>query len=429
MRDVLEALVGQQRNPVAFVRRMRVYPHAVWWPAWGLHAGMFLGSLGLLVWLGRGNAAARNQLALNVSAVWLLAQLLCTFPIMASVGPAQFWLLYTYSPFFIIMLLGSGLSALDPRWFPVVAGGLPFAVGKLVADAGALWVYRQAQEHAQARQRERPGGLPAELPALVWQRQSRRLRLLGAAAIVGALLYLYPETAPQTVGDYGLFAVALLSGVTGALSLEATALAWVGVPPARWDAEAQQWRVTYVGRTALVVPPARLDAVANDAAALIALLRDGPLGPALRRRLQRHAPPHLARLALVLSVQEGGGAALRYLARAWPPDARARAEFYAALAEEAARPNDLRRWLHVFAHQLPAPARLTIQEPVSADTLNLLHKALLTYTCIPELLEAIQALRQIEQLTAATTPSAWPAQLRRRMEQHHAQLCPQEARQ
>jgi hypothetical protein len=136
---------------------------------------------------------------------------------------------------------------------------------------------------------------------------------------------------------------------------------------------------------------------------------------------------HSHHLVINLSLQAGGATILTYLKSAFPSTWRSFFDLYITLAQEAAKPIDLQRWLTVLPDQ-------AVSSPGSDDVSALLphiRRALLAYTdqaaAIEPLLVALkQSLAHQHQLTPplnlAQLPLSWPVALLIQLEQHHRRL-------
>ncbi|HQE91289.1 MAG TPA: hypothetical protein PLH19_00250 [Anaerolineae bacterium] len=441
----LDALIDQQRDPVAFLHGLRCYRRRLWWPAWGIRAGAWAALsavLGIIAWL---TPTKWDLLLAPILILPLMTQILCAL-LITILGEAQFWLLYAYSPLLILMGWLWGLGSLSPlgTWLGLQVGFI-FYVGKLIADGCTMWVHRQLEEVQDEQQRHRGTCLPITATVMpAWQR-ARKIRVWAAVGLSVVILYIYHALPAQelcgysTCGEEILILHAIISvgaGMFGCLGLDATLLAILKAKPALCFT-AGQWQPTYIGRVALWTPMRYIHrlflserALSDQSYMMCTLLTQGYLGPVVRRVCRSWSAMHLQQLLVALSMQEGGSAVIRYLLPSLPPSLQTVGAFYAHLADEALKPPDLQCWLHVLTAYFPS----TIMPDDGFETsaillLSQVRDALLTVTATPELTQTLRRMcRLITQWRAATllsettsTPS-WPSMLLWRLEQHQKRL-------
>jgi hypothetical protein len=219
-------------------------------------------------------------------------------------------------------------------------------------------------------------------------------------------------------------AVAALAGVVGCLHLDVSLLAWLWRPSlVRFDRQRGQWRATFAGRSALFVPSELIRRVlqsslstSDKGAALLALLQQGYVGPAVRRASKALSLEQAHRLILHLSLQEGGATVVRYLEPALSQSLHSTLACYAALATEAAKPLDLQRWVMVLTHHLSPHAGNALHvEAEGLEVLSEVRGALLAFS--PAVVDAaIDSLRRLVRSLYNLSPTAtskeeWGAQL------------------
>lgn len=435
LHTIRDALIGQQLDPRAFLQKQQAYPRRIYWPAWGLRAGVFVAAIGILIVSARPLNTDQAQMMIAMALLmWFFISILGAVSI-STLGLAQFWFLWTYSPCSSALILLAGLSAHPGIWRAALLLELPFYLGKFSVIAGSLWAQQRCQKQADDAQRQRPGGVTAQLPALTFWRGARRLRWLGALLVSSMVIYFYPVIPAQALPGGELIgpfvhtlylALSLSAGIAGALGLDATLLAALSNRPvARWDTQSQRWHVTYVGRNALLVPHkcwlTVLAAEEQRNGAILALLQQGDLGPALRRACKQLAPADLERLLFELSLQAGGGAVVEYLQKACPAELQPWAAFYAALAREAAKPGNLQGWVQVFAREYPEDAWHSAI--ITPEALARLRQVLLAPT--PEARDIAAATQDLRRITSKPQPAAqaaWPQAMWQYLEQRQAQF-------
>ena len=438
-------LTWQQVDPVAFLQALRASPHKVWWTAWGARAGMLAGAMGSLFVIAHFTGADWEPMIGTALIVSLAVQTLCGFLIIL-LGQAQFWMLYAYAPLLvgIAFLCGLGTHFDFWRWLGLQIG-LPFYVGRLVAHAGAVWVFQKHEALRSEHDRMRSGGITARLPELSWQSRVRTMRLFATALLSFVILYLYLALPVQgrsawSLSDTAMRAIYMLlsivAGAAGSLGLDATALAVeFAAPPGRFTAQ-HHWRTTYIGRAALFLPArclhftfaSTVPAMAQGAA-ILTLLRHTGLAPVVRRAYRQISPSHRHQLLICLSLQPGGADAIQYLLPTLDASLRSMGECYAALAIEAARPTDLQRWIHVLE---TCPSSVVVGPELEAFPLYVLraaHDALLSFKNSAEVssvLDSLQTLRDnvhtADGCDAAMPDGAWPAALWLHLKQHQERL-------
>jgi hypothetical protein len=442
---VCDALVGQQYNPVAFLRKMQCYPHRLWWPAWGIRAGTLIALLVLMTILAWVTCADWRTLVAPVLLLPLITQMLCA-PAISILGEAQFWFLYAYSPPLLFIAWLGGLGALWPAgtWLGIQVGFV-FYVGRLFSDSCTLWVHQQMEEAHHEQQRRRGEYLSAVPVAMTAWLRARKIRLWAAPILSSLIFYMYYALPAQILWGYRTFGeeirlwhalISIGAGLAGCLGFDATLLALLkAIPPVSLSAD--HWQATYVGRVAMWTPMRytrcafSLEPSLSDQSRIICtLFTQGYLGPVIRQAFRTLPTQHLQQPLMALSVQEGGGAILRYLRPALPLSMQPIGTLYANLADEATKPPDLQRWLHVLTAQFPAITTPNDSFTTSVIlTLTQVRDALLSVKTAPELTQAIQHMHQfIAQLRTTTLLSettqmlSWPSMLLWHLEQHQKRL-------
>ncbi|MBX3013630.1 MAG: hypothetical protein KF832_19065 [Caldilineaceae bacterium] len=435
----------QQRDPVAFFQRIaQVGGWRVLWPTRLLV--IVIGVL-LLPWIDYLVRGDRWGVVATVLALCGLAFINGFVMIFSSpIGGlrAGVWLTYlTLYHLSLPQLVMIGLCALAPLpWLRVWGGwalGLPLLVGISLVDTGALLVYQSALHQRERRARLRQGGPPADLPELSRHRLAGIARWLLAALLSTGALVLW-----WIYGQEAFFvSLALWATAVGCIRLESTLLAAVGWPLVYFDDQQQRWRATYVGRTALWVPPPALKRqlavpAAQAAEIILGLFQESCLGLCIQRHCRQRPLPQLQPILLQLSLQEGGAAILTFLGRRLAtPAARRLVAQYALLASEAAKPMDLQRWLWCLPTKVDAAKVDAAAEPEEAlmQRLGLVRSALLQYQAQPVMTEAYQALQPFVHSLALRSPDlqdvqthasklAWPLALFVCLEEHQRQLTP-----
>ncbi len=436
---IIEALLQQHRDPIAFLENQKNSPHRIWRPAWLLRGGMIAGLFILLgmvaVFSGHRWGEMVGYAILSLTILLILSSL----SIMIT-HQAQFWLLYVYSPPALLAALLCGLTPLSKIWLIIGWGiGLPFLVGALISDTGTLWVHKQLGEITHERARQRTGGVISALPALIFWRQVRLARLSLAILTIPIILWLF-----NSEQEALLCGLIISSVLIGCLHLDATALSWVrDFPLVRFNPQQGQWRTTYIGRSALFVPLRRIRRLIaspvsfSEASAIIpVLLREGCLGPPIRRSVRELSPDQAQSLILHLSLREGGAAAIEYLKPAFPQLLHKMTDCYGSLATEAAKPPDLQRWIAVLTNRCAGVAGIAAGCDID---LNKIRDALVSHqhtdtidTAITELQSFIQSLyNTTPQITAKdaqqsaqlkTFPLSWPVALQFHLKRHRRRL-------
>lgn len=346
-------------------------------------------------------------------------------------GHARLWFLYLCAPPTTLVGVLSGIGVVLPAaraisWLI----GVPLLIGTLLSSACAVWVFNRAGAITREHSRQRSPGPLSDLPALHWQNRARKVRLTAAASC--AFLAIAGLTLLLPIGPGLVAAVALLIGALACLRFDAAVLCRMGCPLVAF--EGQSAHATYAGRWALFAPITSLlslmineQCAARSSVAVMALLRDGSLGPIVRRACSRLTPDQTQRLSLSLSLQPGGAGAIRYLLPAFPEQLQPIASTYARLAEEAVIPPHLQRWLAALADH---PGTATLAEsglaPELAQTLSDARDALLYSSYSPAITHAVTGLKQtIVALygTMGRTPESgshetWPEALLTRVAAH-----------
>jgi len=376
----------------------------------------------------------------------LTAQMSCGFPIM-TLGQAQFWFLYAYSPLLIgiAFLCGLGVHFGFWRWWGLQVG-IPFYLGKLITDVSVVWVFLQEEALQHDHERQRPGGIPGRLPALTWQRRAWHVRLLATEILSLVIIYLYPvlpvhEMSGSSLSPTAIHAIhivlSIAAGAAGGLGLDATLLAVaLNISPLRF-ASPRHWRTTYIGRTALFLPVKRMRAIfasevptMAQSAAILTLLKQSGLGPTVRRTCRQLSVTHQHQLLLALSLQDGGADAIHYLQPALDGSLKPLAKCYTALAMEAAKPGDLQRWIHTLDSRLATEVEWPDGENSPQSVLRHVRNALLTFKNDTQVTLALQNLQELRDTLWLSNgfpddialDGAWPAALWRRLKQHQERL-------
>ncbi|HEX8680750.1 MAG TPA: hypothetical protein VF707_00450, partial [Ardenticatenaceae bacterium] len=262
----------------------------------------------------------------------------------------QYWLLYMVSPIRVGASFLFGLFPVAPLAAVVVSWvfAFPYGLGALAVDAGVLWVDRRAREVQRGERARRGGGPSAEMPELRLQERLRALRLVvgGGSLILAAIIVNLSRPAPLVLATAMLAAWA-----AGWLRLDALLLCWLRRSPlVACHTSTQECRATYTGRFALAAPatlvretiaPERSASTASRA--VLALLAQGSLGPAVRQVTSVLPTEQTHALLLHLSLQDGGAEAIRYLRPLLSRSLQYASACYVALSTEAAAPADLQR--------------------------------------------------------------------------------------
>jgi hypothetical protein len=441
---VWDTMIGQQRDPVAFLQDAYIWYRKLWWPAWKIRGTIFvvmLATLGTAAWVTRANWKLLFGPALLLL---LAAQMLCGLFIMV-LGEAQFWLLYAYSPPVILMAWLCGMGSLLPLgpWLGLQVG-FSFLVGKIFADGCAIWVYQRLRKARNEQCRLRGDNLSIASLVIASRLRTRQVRLWAASILACIIIYCYHALPAQNLIGYCVFgkwacvlhtSISLCAGVSGCLGLEATlcAIVW-NIPPVRFVAN--HWQATYSGRTALWIPVRHIhrfctpeQSITGQSHVIITLLTQGCLAPVVRRACRALSPAYLQQLLLSLSLQEGGSASIRYLNSALPPVVQSIGLFYADLADEAAKPLDLQCWIHILGSQFSTTATNSVHYEIpSLLILSQVYHALLAVKTTPEIPQLLIRLRQfIARLDVAPSLTkrpitTWPSTVLWHLEEHQKQL-------
>jgi hypothetical protein len=404
---------------------------SIWRRAWLLNAAVLLLTLVIL-----GAAASLSgkpwTMMLGYAVLVIVPYMLGISIAVTTTGHARLWLLYLGAPLTMLTALLSGLGVLWPGgWALSGAVGVPVLLGVLLACACRIWVYNRVVSLAREKTRQRQAGPPADLPVLTFQNRTRVLRFvasagLGLLALAAQLLFW-----AANLLDGLLTGLALLVCAGACLRIEASLLCWLGKPLVALDQQGT-WHATYVGRWALFTPTTSIlvlltnpQPAAQASAALIALFQEGAFGPGIRRACAYLTVAQAEHLTLSLSLQPGGGGALRYLAPAMPAQVRDIAMTYARLAEETAQPRDMQRWLAALTDH-PGITQLSGAglAPDLAQALLAAGGALQCYAYDPVLEEAADHLRRVlpklsddtsSPVLADDRPGRWPEALLERV--------------
>lgn len=436
--SILPLIFQQHIDSVSFLRGEASGNRGLWRAAWLFRLCMALAVLAIL-----------GTIAPLTGSSWVVTvahAVLAFVPVMVAIGVvvmmtghAEFWLLYLCSPPMLLIALLCGLGPVTPvGWLLGWGVGTPLFLSALLLDACAVWVHNRTRDAQHKQSRRRAGGPVAEMPALALWGRVRSIRLVTAASCVllaTAVILLFQHDQMAYAGSF-----ALLMGAAGCLRLDVALLGWIRESPlVAYDEQRHGWRTTYIGRSALFVPlglvcqvmapdlsalrPACVEhslsralsrgrtaqGTAVDAsAALLALLGQSSLGPVVRSAVAHLSLEQAHWLVLDLSLQEGGAAAIRYLRPALSQSLRLTVERYAALADEAAKPLDLQRWIAVLTSR-PFCAEEQgsrgageqggggVRGCGDGGTLDHARDALLSYEYAPALDEAVRDLRQLIQ--------------------------------
>lgn len=351
----------------------------------------------------------------------------------------RFWLLYLFSPPMLALFLICGLADRAPAlfrlgWFIC----LPFMLGILLTDVISLLAYKRVLHLRARRTRQRSKGPAVELPALRQWLRVRRIRLVVAFFLIVAAIAtpLWQESGQSVLW----WAMALLFGAAGCTHLDATLLASFGKQPlVKYEPQHNDMRSTYIGRHALFLPYYSVTQVITPqpegqkaSAALLALLREGGLGPLVRSLYTNLPDEQRHSLLLHLSLREGGAEAIRFLTHksSLPASLSQLATWYADLANEAAKPPDLQQWIALLK-QAPNPSEIPMFDNDIRPILARAGEALLQYKYAPSITSARQEVADlVEQLYAPLAqdsppphPLSWPVALRLHLEQRE-QMAP-----
>jgi len=374
----------------------------------------------------------------------------------------RFWLLYLFSPPMLALLLLCGLADTAPAVF--IVGwviGLPFVLGVLLSDAISLVAYKRILHGRRRRARQRSKGPAADLPALRQWLRVRRIRIVVAFVLIAAAIAtpLWQESGQSALW----WAMALLFGAAGSVHVDATWLAYFGKwPLVKYDPQRSDMRTTYIGRHALFVPYYSVtEAITPQpegkkaSAALLALLREGGLGPLVHSLCSNLPEEQRHGLLLHLSLRKGGAEAIRFLSHKsglahlvreiglkarnffshkpleqnLPPLCQV-ATWYADLATEAAKPPDLQQWIALLK-QAPDPSEIQTFDHDIRPILARACEALLQYNYAPCITSARQEVADlVEQLYAPLAqetppphPLSWLVALRLHLERRE-QMAP-----
>lgn len=367
------------------------------------------------------------------SAAKIFTGQICIFGMLLIITQAwRFWLLYLFSPPILTLLFICGLADRAPALFRV--GWficLPFVVGMLLTDVMSLVAYKRVSHVRSQRVRQRSKGPTADLPALRQWLRVRRIRLAVASILIVAAIAtpLWLESG-RSVFWWG---VALLFGAAGCIHFDATLLAYFGNwPLVKYGAQHRHMRSTYVGRHALFVPcNSVIQAITPQpegqkaSAGLLALLREGGLGP-LVRSLYTDLPEEVRHnLILHLSLREGGAEAIRFLShKSSLPDSLSQlATWYADLASEAAKPPDLQQWIGLLK-EAPECSGMPIFDQHIRPIFSRAGEALLQYNDAASITSARQEVADfvstlytpLAQSDPPPHPLSWPVALRLHLE-------------
>jgi len=441
--SIVTPILQQQANPIGFLEALNQSNQKIWWSAWLLRGSISVAValiLGLVALL---NGQDENYILFYAILVPLFLQI-CSGIAVIPLGYAQFWLLYAYSPPALSIALLAGMIPVWPdRLIPWVGISLTYFVAIFISDACTIWVYKQQVEIERNQERMRKGGVASDLPTLALYQQARQARL--AFSIVGATLvgWLFNGT-----GLILLTVLALIAILGGCLRLDATILSWLpNFSLVEFDPQKQQWQTTYIGRSALFISPKQIEQViisasspSNSAQIVVTLLKQGYLGPFVRRAVKNFSFEQGEQLLLHLSLQAGGATAIHYLIPALPTSLLPIARCYAALATEAAKPFNLQQWLTVLANQPLSTTKPLIiyHETTLQQILNSTKNSLLTYThstvvedVFIQLQSFIMAIYGFSNLPNVeiyhtsylkTLPLTWPVTLFFHLNQHRQRL-------
>ncbi|MBI3957332.1 MAG: hypothetical protein HY328_00885 [Chloroflexi bacterium] len=433
-----EIAICQHRDPIRFFDE--VQRRGVWRCLWPYRLGL-IGLCALLIGL-------VAWLADPVFRPWvILTPLLLIFGLIALFGVITiptgtlttatewlgFWSLYGFSAPFLCILLLSALAAFPgPAFVLSFLIGLPIFLLFMAVDAGALVVCLSAQQEGKKRDQFRAGGPIAHGLEMPRQRLVFRLRFASAA------LLLLAGAAVLLIDGLGGWQGALFLVIAAAASLrgEATLLALAGLPLARFDGEHLRWRAAYCGRNGLLLPARTLRGAlrrvghpASQSSILLALLTESAAAPFISRGLRRMDDAEIGDILLHLSLRPGAADALRLFAPHLSPAQARLAGGYARLAEEAANPPDLQRWLGGLA-ALTASDEGERLHPV-LELLAQARAALASYTHNPQVEQALSGMQEfVAELEEESAKKAgegletgvWPRALLRHLQVHRRAL-------
>ena len=405
-----------------------------WHRAWlvsGLTALAGLASLGVVAEL----SGQSWRILISAALLPYVLLMLCVGIAVPVTGHPRLWFLHLCAPPATLTAVLSGIGVVSPTALVLSwSVGLPVLLGMLLSSACAVSVSDRAEAIAREYSRRRTAGPSSELPVLRLQRDARLVRLTAAAGcVVLAIGVVWPLLVrPMAFGFNDAVALALLVGALACLRFEAALLCWLKHPLVA--VQGQTARATYAGRWTLFAPTTSLrplmiseQCAARASVGLMALLREGSVGPAVRRASSRLTLDQAQRLCLSLSLQPGGAGAIRYLSRALPGQIQAVASTYARLADVAASPPDLQRWLPALTEH---PGVVTLAEtglaPDLALTLANARDALLRSSYSPTIESAVHGVRRTVAAlygTIGRTPESglttnWPDALLARIEAH-----------
>lgn len=365
----------------------------------------------------------------------------------------RFWLAYWPSPPLLLIVF---LCALIPFSLLGWVGWLMFfyAIGAMVPVAGSVWVHKCIFRELRYPSGQRAEGLEADLPRLHLWNRVRVVRIGGAGLIfLGALLWLWFDP-PE---PKGLLLWVALAVAGGSLRLDAILLCWPGpLKLVTYDASLRRWRTTYSGRFALIAPQQKIDYLlatphpssirpnagteleqtdekaegARAAEVLLILLREGTLGPTIRRACAKLPAIQAHRLLLHLSLQAGGATAIRYLQPKLALSQRPIALQYVALATEAAKPLDLQRWMAILPEQSEQETETshTWEPRRITQLLAQVRQVLLSYEFSPLVDETQNDLQRfVERLDRSLgqdkiPTTSWPVTLLTHVDSHRKRL-------
>lgn len=415
-------------HPTKLLRRASAEQH-FWWRLWLVVAAPSLVLAGATVGFAVVFAPAPPAMMIGYGLLPLVALMPGIAIAVTTTGHARLWLLYACAPPAAAAALLAGAGPAWPGGW-LLSGTLltPALLGLLVVCGCAVDLYNRDTAFVREQQRRRQNNERVVPPVPGSQNRARTIRIaLAGAAVTGAALVqlLFLRANPR---DGFLVGLALLVFALACVRAEATLCCLFGGPLVIVDSQGAP-HVAYAGRWALFVPQRALSRLlAQDAppattgALVAALLREGCLAPPIRRATARLTSAEGERVALGLSLCSGGMTILRYLAPAFPPALRNLSLLYAVLAEQAALPKDLQRWLealdgHPGAEALPS---------AFAEALAAAGAALRCHEDNPAFDRAVTLLqRQITLIYgAADVPhdSGWPLALQERVRAHRRLL-------
>jgi hypothetical protein len=437
---MLDVIVQQISDPVGWLDRA-AFNRSWLRREYVIRIGLAIGTAALLVAIAISSGRTWSLL-LAYAALALVPFMIGASVAVTSIGYPRFWLLWLISPPVLATMLLAGLGPLISA-FQIIAWviGVPLLLGTMLSCAGTLYVHARASAAARERTRHRAANPAANFPALAYQNLVRALRIMAAsfcAALVLLALVLFWQLGAYQIGV--LASAALLVAAAGCLRLDAAFAGWLGRSSLVINRGSAGLRATYAGRWTLFAPKAQVLPLMTTSQTgvgasepLLALLREGSLGPVIRKYAELLTIEQAYRLVLSLSLQPGGASILRYLQPGLPQLIQPAAATYAAFADEAVRPLDLQRWVTTLTERpgLTPLLATDLSTPV-VRVLEHARAALLDYTYTPAHDVAIEGLQRLvdscypnltdddspHRTHAGEEPTGWPVVLLRYVVAH-----------